>query len=238
MSKYTEQEILKMALMIGLVLFVIEFIFLEPGSLFLLALAGAGMFIGWRSFETSTGKVFFWGGVFFLFIAVINTFAIRFFLVSIAIYFGWKWYQGNKQLVHKYIPTSTEEPVDSFSEGVKSVQKEWFGRVEKGEQPYSWEDMNVQAIVGELVIDLNNTMLPSEDAVIVCRHLVGTIRIIVPYDVDIVIDHSVLYGDVQIFEKIEKGVFNRRFNYETNESPQRIKIYSQMLAGKLEVVRG
>ena len=240
MSKYTEQELLKIALMIGLVLFVIEFIFIEPGSLFLLALAGAGMYIGSRSFESSTGKVFFWGGVFFLFIAVLNTFAIRFFLVSIAIYFGWKWYQGNKQLVHKYIPPATdaEEPKDSFSENVKKEQKEWFGKVELGEHPYNWEDINIQAFVGELVIDLNNTMLPNEGATIVCRHLVGTIRIIVPYDVDVVIDHSMLYGDVQIFEKVECGVFNQKFKYQTNESPQRVKIYSQMLAGKLEVVRG
>lgn len=237
MQKKSEREILEIIIIIGLVLFVIDFIFLEPGSLFLLALAGAGLFIGWRSFQTSTGKIIFWSGVFFLFITVLNTFAVRFFIVSLAIYYGWKWYQQNKQKDNTYIPSSID-PIDSFSEETKTEQNHWFGRVEFGEEPYSWEDLNIQSVVGELVIDLNNTMLPSEDAVIVCRHVVGTIRIIVPYDIDVKIDHSMLYGDVQIFEKIEKSVFNRRFQYETNDSPLRVKIYSQMLAGKLEVVRG
>lgn len=237
MQKKSEREILEIIIIIGLVLFVIDFIFLEPGSLFLLALAGAGLFIGWRSFQTSTGKIIFWSGVFFLFITVLNTFAVRFFIVSLAIYYGWKWYQQNKQKDNTYIPSSID-PIDSFSEETKTEQNHWFGRVEFGEEPYTWEDLNIQSVVGELVIDLNNTMLPSEDAVIVCRHLVGTIRIIVPYDIDVKIDHSMLYGDVQIFEKIEKSVFNRRFQYETNDSPLQVKIYSQMLAGKLEVVRG
>lgn len=237
MQKKSEREILEIIIIIGLVLFVIDFIFLEPGSLFLLALAGAGLFIGWRSFQTSTGKIIFWSGVFFLFITVLNTFAVRFFIVSLAIYYGWKWYQQNKQKDNTYIPSSID-PIDSFSEETKTEQNHWFGRVEFGEEPYTWEDLNIQSVVGELVIDLNNTMLPSEDAVIVCRHVVGTIRIIVPYDIDVKIDHSMLYGDFQIFEKIEKSVFNRRFQYETNDSPLRVKIYSQMLAGKLEVVRG
>lgn len=237
MQKKSEREILEIIIIIGLVLFVIDFIFLEPGSLFLLALAGAGLFIGWRSFQTSTGKIIFWSGVFFLFITVLNTFAVRFFIVSLAIYYGWKWYQQNKQKDNTYIPSSID-PIDSFSEETKTEQNHWFGRVEFGEEPYTWEDLNIQSVVGELVIDLNNTMLPSEDAVIVCRHVVGTIRIIVPYDIDVKIDHSMLYGDVQIFEKIEKSVFNRRFQYETNDSPLQVKIYSQMLAGKLEVVRG
>lgn len=237
MQKKSEREILEIIIIIGLVLFVIDFVFLEPGSLFLLALAGAGLFIGWRSFQTSTGKIIFWSGVFFLFITVLNTFAVRFFIVSLVIYYGWKWYQQNKQKENTYIPSSID-PIDSFSEESKTEQKHWFGRVEYGEEPYTWEDLNIQSVVGELVIDLNNTMLPSEDAIIVCRHLAGTIRIIVPYDIDVKIDHSMLYGDVQIFEKIEKGVFNRRFKYETNDSPLQVKIYSQMLAGKLEVVRG
>lgn len=237
MQKKSEREILEIIIIIGLVLFVIDFIFLEPGSLFLLALAGAGLFIGWRSFQTSTGKIIFWSGVFFLFITVLNTFAVRFFIVSLAIYYGWKWYQQNKQKDNTYIPSSID-PIDSFSEETKTEQNHWFGRVEFGEEPYTWEDLNIQSVVGELVIDLNNTMLPSEDAVIVCRHVVGTIRIIVPYDIDVKIDHSMLCGDVQIFEKIEKSVFNRRFQYETNDSPLQVKIYSQMLAGKLEVVRG
>lgn len=238
MANKSEREILQIIIIIGLVLFVIDFVFLEPGSIFLLALAGVGLFIGWRSFQTSTGKIFFWSGAFFLFIAILNTFAIRFFIVSIAIYYGWKWYQQNKEKANTYIPSPAEDSFDSFSEETKTEQTDWFGRVEKGEDPYTWEDLNIQSVVGEVVIDLNNTMLTSEDAVIVCRHLAGTIRIIVPYDIDVKIDHSILYGDVQIFDKIEKGVFNRRFQYETNDSPLRIKIYSQMLAGKLEVVRG
>ena len=203
MQKKSEREILEIIIIIGLVLFVIDFIFLEPGSLFLLALAGAGLFIGWRSFQTSTGKIIFWSGVFFLFITVLNTFAVRFFIVSLAIYYGWKWYQQNKQKDNTYIPSSID-PIDSFSEETKTEQNHWFGRVEFGEEPYTWEDLNIQSVVGELVIDLNNTMLPSEDAVIVCRHVVGTIRIIVPYDIDVKIDQSMLYGDVQIFGRDER----------------------------------
>ncbi len=86
MSKKPNNDLLKILLTIGCVFLLVEFIFMDAGLLFLIALGAVGMYFGRRSFKSTTGKTLFWGGAFIVFVAVINTFVIRFFIFAIIIY--------------------------------------------------------------------------------------------------------------------------------------------------------
>lgn len=167
MSKKAGYDFWQLLLIIAGVFLLIEFIFLDVGLLFLTALGAFGLYIGKRSYQSTTGKTIFWGGgAFFVFIAIINTFAIRFFIFIIIIYFIWNWYQNKgKNNVSRYIDI-TEETI--YEDRV--IKNKWFGKYHTTEEAFAWQDLNIQSAVGDVVIDLNNTMLPREESVMIIRH--------------------------------------------------------------------
>ncbi|SHM64695.1 cell wall-active antibiotics response protein LiaF [Gracilibacillus kekensis] len=238
MSKKTSSDLLQLLVIIGCALLLIEFIFLDTGLLFLAVLGAFGLYIGKKSFDTTTGKTIFWGGAFFIFLAVINTFVIRFFIFVIIIYFVWNWYQNKEK--EKNRPKFIDVTEETLYED-RVIKNKWFGKYHTTEEAFAWQDLNIQSAVGDVVVDLNNTMLPREESVMVIRHLIGNITIIVPYDVEVTIDHSIVFGDIEVFDHQEKNAFNRTIQLQTKgyqEAPQKIKIYTQLIAGKLEVRRG
>ncbi|WP_277678659.1 cell wall-active antibiotics response protein LiaF [Gracilibacillus dipsosauri] len=238
MVNKTRTDWIHILFIIGCVLFAIEFIFINPGHLFTLLLSGFAIYFGKRSYHKMSGKTIFWGGVFFLFITIIDTFAVRFIILAIIFYIAWSWYKTKKEPKQYHLDSSLFENV--VTEG-KVFWNKWFGKYDKSSQPYAWQDMNIQSFVSDISIDLNNTMLPKEESTVIIRQLVGNVRIIVPYDVEVSIDHSVLYGEIQVFEHKESNAFNRNIQMQTDHyhtSSQKVKIYTQVLIGKLEVIRG
>lgn len=239
MSKKTETNWLQLLLLIGGIFFAIEFIFIDSGLLFLVAIGAIGLYLGKRSYASTTGKTIFWGGAFFLFIAILSTFSIRFLIVVLIVYFVWNWYQ-NKEKEKNSLP----EIIDITEETIYEdhvIKNNWFGKYHTTGKSFAWQDMNIQSFIGDVVVDLNDTMLPKGESVMVIRHLVGNMEIIVPYDVEVTIHHNVVFGDIDVFDHQEKNAFNRSIQLQTkgyHASPQRVKIYTQMVTGKLEVKRG
>ncbi|WP_130859324.1 cell wall-active antibiotics response protein LiaF [Gracilibacillus phocaeensis] len=239
MSKKNNRDVLQVLIIVGAVFLLFEILFIDPGLLFLIALGAVGIYLGRRSFHTMTGKTIFWGGVVFIFIAALNTYVLRLVIFAVVIYFVWHWYQQRQKEAEpepKYLNIDEESLYED-----RVIQTEWFGKYHTTEQGFVWQDLNFQSAIGDVVIDLNNTMLPDDDAVIVIRQLAGKVTIIVPYDVEIILDHTVLFGDIYAFEHEEKNAFNRHIQVQTKGfeiSDQRVRIFTQMIAGKFEVKRG
>ncbi|GAB2542619.1 cell wall-active antibiotics response protein LiaF [Gracilibacillus alcaliphilus] len=239
MFKKGNHDLLQLLLIIGAVFLLLEIIFMDPGLLFLIALGAVGIYLGRKSFHTITGKTIFWGGAFFIFIAVLNTFILRIVIGAAVVYLIWHWYQQRQQETEqkpKYVNAADEVPYEDHV-----IQNKWFGKYHTTDEGFIWQDLNFQSAVGDVVIDLNDTMLPPEEAVIIIRQLAGKVTIIVPYDVEIILDHTVVFGDIHVFDHSEANAFNRHIQLQTKDyyaSDQRVKIFTQMIAGKLEVKRG
>ncbi len=237
MKNKSKSEWIHLIVIIGCILFFIEFIFIETGLLFIVITASIAIYYGRKRYYKTTGKVLFWGGAFFLFITILNTFAVRFLLLVIVIYLFWKWYKRRQEQQGPiYIPTTKE----ANRENGKLYGNKWFGSMHQGAHAYVWEDINVQSIVSDITIDLNNTVLPDE-ATIIIRQIVGKVTIIVPYEIEVIIDHSVLYGDTVVFDQELQYGFNRNVQMKSEGydiSIQRVRIYTQVWIGKLEVKRG
>ncbi|UOQ87149.1 cell wall-active antibiotics response protein LiaF [Gracilibacillus salinarum] len=239
MSKKTGYDLMQLLLIIGAVFLLIELIFIDVGLLFLIAIGAVAIYFGRRSFKSTTGKTIFWGGVFFVIIAILQTFAIRFFIFAIIIYLVWQWYQ-QKQKENQGLPQFIDITEETLYED-QMIQNKWFGKYQTTKNGFSWQDLNIQSGIGDTQVDLNNTMLPNEENVMVIRHFAGKIKVIVPYDVEVTIDHSVIFGDIHAFDHQKKNVFNRHVQLQTKgyrQSRQKVKIYTQMIVGKLEVRRG
>ncbi|MFC4402790.1 cell wall-active antibiotics response protein LiaF [Gracilibacillus xinjiangensis] len=239
MRKLSTTDLIRLLLIIGCILFVIEFIFIDTGLLFIILLASVAIYFGKHNYHKTSGKTIFFGGLFFLFMIVIDTIAVRFILLAVIVYFVWKWYQSKDQRDGGplYIPRFSS----SRAEEGTAYNNKWFGTFDKGNEPFAWHDINLQSLVSDITIDLNNTVLPEKESVIVIRQLVGNVQIVVPYDIEVIVEHSVLFGDITVMDHIEQHALNRNIYMKTEgyeNAPQKVKIFTQVLVGKLEVKRG
>lgn len=111
------------------------------------------------------------------------------------------------------------------------------GNIRMMDHIYELEDINVQYGVGDVEIDLTTAMIPEGETVIVIRGVIGNIRLYVPYDIELSLNHSVIMGRVSLPGHEETG-FNRNVTFRTEqykETPRRIKIISSLVVGDTEV---
>ncbi|SEO21759.1 lia operon protein LiaF [Amphibacillus marinus] len=219
-------------------LFIIEFVFLGRSFIWLL-IWGVLVYLSWQYYYRPEGRVMFWISVVALCITLMDTIFFR--LAVAAVFIGailYVYQHRRTQLAHSRSLQFGEEPIEQEE---LLFSNQWFGRRTTGKRPYQWQDINSQVLVGETVIDLNQTVLPKGEPIIVVHHAAGTIRIVVPYDVEVSIHHSVFAGSVDIFGYGDDRLTNRTVHYQTKnyrEAKQRVKIYTSMLIGKIEVRRG
>ena len=115
-----------------------------------------------------------------------------------------------------------------------------FGHQKTPEHGYEWKDITIQGGIGDAVIDLSYTVLPKGETVIMVRKLIGNVRVLVPYEVDVRLHHSGLAGSVTFFDYEEPKFFNQTLHLQTagyEESTRKIKIITSMLSGDIEVKR-
>ncbi|SDM49578.1 cell wall-active antibiotics response protein LiaF [Sediminibacillus halophilus] len=233
-------DFIDMILLITTVIFVFELLFDGPRLLFFLFLYGAAIYYGRKRIDKSWGRLVFWAGLLGLIIIILNTVAFKFLLLTIVAYFVLKWYHSKKDPVY-YQPQFEE---DGSARG--TIQRpamftnKWFGRQKTSSGAYEWQDVNIQTGIGDSIIDMNNTVLPKGESVILIRNLFGNIEIQVPYEVEITIIHSALFGSAEILDYKEKQMWNKVIHLETENyqhAKQKVKIVTSMLAGKIEVKR-
>ena len=105
---------------------------------------------------------------------------------------------------------------------------------------YDWNDVNIQTGVGDTTIDLSFTLLPKGESVIFIRNVIGNIRILVPYELEVSIHHSVIAGSTTVFDIEEQRVFNQVLQVKTggyDEADPKLKIFTSLLVGNLEGTR-
>jgi lia operon protein LiaF len=105
---------------------------------------------------------------------------------------------------------------------------------------YEWDDINIQSVWGDIVVDLSNTVLPQGDAIIFIRQVFGNIKVLIPYETEVSVNHSKLAGNVTVFGNQRGFSFNENLSIKTEEfdqSAHRVKIVTTVVIGDLEVQR-
>ncbi|MCD8502961.1 MAG: cell wall-active antibiotics response protein LiaF [Bacillaceae bacterium] len=103
--------------------------------------------------------------------------------------------------------------------GIRQIQRNalfknlFYGKQKTPEQIYEWDDINIQTGIGHVRIDLSNTVLPKGESIIVVRHFIGNVQILVPYDVEVSVNHSVIAGTTTVFNVIEERLYNQKFSF-------------------------
>jgi lia operon protein LiaF len=209
----------------------------NPGALFTLLFATVLIYFGVKQRPKVSSKILIIFGVFLLAMIFLQSAAFKFSVIAILVYSIYK-YQKMKKKPHevqlKTVIPSTEEYINRKEPYIKNVL---IGNQRIVNEVYEIDNINIHCGIGDTIINLGMTMLPLEETVIVIRGWVGNIQLLVPYDVDISIHHSVLLGKLKVFGTEEECLNKTVIYYSENygQASRRIKILTSTMVGDLEV---
>ncbi|AIF67794.1 hypothetical protein GZ22_14890 [Terribacillus saccharophilus] len=234
-------DMIRWLLITAAVVFVAELLLSGTGVLIGIGFGILFIYLGKWQLSGRKGTILFWVGIFIVAMSLLQSFAFYLVLTAGIIYYFTKIHDSTTDKPQTYQPSFDQDASEEQVFEQKSLfQNSWFGAQSAGSNVYEWQDTNIQSFIGDTIIDLNYTVLPKEEAVLMVRKMLGNVRIIVPYDIEVDVHHSVVYGSVTIFDHREQNCWNKVIHMRTKDyqqSSQRIKIVTSVVAGKLEVVR-
>ncbi|SET03638.1 lia operon protein LiaF [Salinibacillus kushneri] len=237
-------DTLNWIIVIVIALFLLEILFFNGWLIFSILFSAFMIFVGWRKFSHTWGKIVFLIGGVSLFFNILNTMAVRFLIIAGVILFILH-YQRMKKEPEQITPqfeVDEMHQVDNQESLIKMkplLNNRLFGDQTTSRTSYKWSDISIHSGFGDRIIDLSHTVLPNQ-AVISIRHLIGNIVIYVPYEVEVQLVHSSIFGRAHILGEHHKKLMNdtlayKTKNYDTHES--RVKIITSIWSGDIEVRR-
>ncbi|CDQ18690.1 lia operon protein LiaF [Halobacillus karajensis] len=238
MLKKLSTDTINTILIIGVILLVVEIVFFNGGLVFSVLFSGVLMYIGWKNYRPLWRKVLFWIGLISLIFTILSMIAVRFLVIAMIIVFLLHYFKTREnpdrirpEIMDNYQEMPDQDPV---------LKQKFFGDESTPNKSYEWKDINIHGGIGNRIVDLSQTVLPHDEAVISIRHFVGNLTVYIPYEVEVSIHHSALIGRASIFQYKKSKVLNQVLSYQTggyrSEKP-RVKIITSMVSGDLEVKR-
>lgn len=175
--------------------------------------------------------------IFFLLISVLVTTTFKIGLVIAAIFA--MVYYINRKRAPQLLMLQTKEPGERKTGKEHFVKNQWFGNQRMLDVVYEWDDINIHTGIGDTIIDLGNTVLPTGESVILIRSVSGKVRLLVPFDLGVCIEHSAVFGHLQ-YEKQYMTMQNNTVKYYSDnykDAARKVKITTSILFGDLEVIR-
>lgn len=245
MFKNTKNDYVGWMFIAGVIILVMEILFFKSGHglIFSLFISGGMIYLGRKRTGKKIGKILFIGGIIFLVLSIVNTMTFKFLLLAILLHFFIQFLYAKKHPKKLTPEITTMEP--TIHEETMIRTEPLFENIVLGQQKtptgaYEWNDVNIQAGIGDTIIDLSFTMLPKGETVIFIRNLIGNIQILVPYDIDVSIQHSCIVGSSTVFEEHDSKLFNRVLHLKTpgyDTAEHKVKIFTSLVVGNLEVSR-
>lgn len=183
------------------------------------------------------GNIFLIIGILALIANVFSSIAFQLVLVAVLIYIGYDLIASSQK--PPILQVETKESVQNrrIVRCQPFLKNMPIGNYRVMDSIYELHDINIRYGLGDVQIDLTTAMIPEGETVIVIHGIAGNIRLYVPYDIEISLNHSVLVGNISLFGQKENG-FNKNVVLMTEQyanAPRRIKIISSLLAGDTEV---
>lgn len=243
MLKKISTDTINWIVIIGVVLLIIEIAFFEGGAIGSAIFFGVLLFIGWKNYSTMWGKAIFWIGLIGLIFSIFNMIAVRFLIIAFLVLLLIDYTKSKQNPIHIdptiYLDDNSEEkePIIRLHPLFRQMI---YGDETTSNTAFEWNDINIHGGIGDRFIDLSNTVLPNDTAVVSIRHFVGNIVIYVPYEVEIMVHHSAIFGRAYILNKYHPQLVNQVLSYKTenyDNAYPRIKIITSIISGDIEVRR-
>lgn len=226
MNSFTTKQLTTIVLLILLIIFAELAIFNNGGAFFLIV----GALFLYRSFAKGK-KLYFWLGAFFIFLAVLAIWTLRFFIVCLLIYL----------LIQHATKKQKEVAIHSEDFAFGTIQKnELFHSSSMPMENYKWQDLQIQNFLGDYTIDVTETILPAGTSVITIRQGIGKVTILLPYEIPFRLQYSTLIGEAKLLHHPPKRLWNERLIFEDgnpDEAKRKLVIHVATWLGDVEVIR-
>lgn len=216
-------------LIITIILLFLEGAFLHNGMIFF---ALIGLFLLYISFKKQHRNLF-WFSILCLIIALLSMWSLRILLVIALIYI----------LVQIKKGTPIEIDKNVFSSDKNRIKNKFFSFDESASVSYTWSDVQLQHLAGEIIIDATNTILPKSTSFINIRQGFGNVIVYVPYEIPIRIHYNTIVGEAKLIGNIYPRLWNEAIHikdgYDDQErgQSQELVIIVSSFMGDLEVTR-
>lgn len=243
MLKKAKNDYMGWLVVIGIVVLLLEILFFNHGLIFSLFFSSAMIYYGRKKAGKKSGKFLFYAGIIFLVISVFSMMTLKFLLLAILLHLIIQYSNSKKNPNKITIDIKESEQVQQEETLIKSkplFENILFGQQKTPSGVYEWNDINIQSGIGDTIIDLSYTVLPKGETVIFIRNVFGNIQIQVPYEVEVSVHHSCVVGATTVFDHHQSQVFNQAFHLKTSDydqAEQKVKIFTSLLVGNLEVSR-
>lgn len=243
MFRNAKNEYLNWLVIFGAFILVLEILFFNRGLIFSLFISLGMVYLGRRKAGSKRGRLLFFGGIIFFVLSILNMLTFKFLLLAILLHFFIQFVQSKR--TPKKITVDIRKSEQENQEETIIREKPLFENILFGQQKtplgvYEWNDVNIQAGIGDTIIDLSYTMLPKGETVIFIRNIIGNIQILVPYEIDVSIHHSCIAGSAAVFNHHETKIFNQVYHLKTpgyEKAEQKVKILTSLVVGNIEVSR-
>ncbi|MGJ7036634.1 cell wall-active antibiotics response protein LiaF [Anoxybacillus eryuanensis] len=240
MDKKKTTDYVSWVVLLAFMILALEIVFFHPGIIFSVLFSAGFIYIGRKKWNRKLGKITFWLGCIGLVVHVLTMMTVRFLLVALLFYAVIQFAQSKRRpvVIRPEMKTNDAETEGVFRQPL--FQNMLFGRQKTPEHAYEWSDVNIQTGIGDTIIDLSYTVVPKGEATIVIRGWIGNVHIFVPYEMEVSVVHSVLFGAASIFSKETERLWNQTFIYQTpayETAGQKLKIITSMAIGNVEVKR-
>lgn len=189
--------------------------------------------------KSVAGNIFLLMGLLMLAGTILTSAAFQLVMIALLIYYGYHLYKSSsrRKKVNVEVQPSSSEETKEFIQVEPYFKNMVVGEMRNIGETYELDDIDIQYGFGDVHIDLSNTMIPEGETVILIRGIVGSIHLYVPYDIDLSIHTSSVFGKINLLEQ-SKAVFNKSQKFQTKEyktATRKIKIITSLLIGDIEV---
>lgn len=187
-----------------------------------------------------------------LFLIIVNLLMLRslwvLIIVLILFFILFKTEDGN-EFIHLKEAFIKPRQSDSQYYGVKLIepqssqrtilkQESLFDIYKENHQEYEWDDVNIVTFAGNQIIDFGNTILPAAETTIVIRKIFGRTRIIIPNEIGIKLNISLISGTV-VFESQRYPLTSENFKWmspDYRSSKRQVNLLISVVFGDIEVI--
>ncbi|WP_100330059.1 cell wall-active antibiotics response protein LiaF [Bacillus xiapuensis] len=246
MSQLRRTDLLTIFLLAALLAILIEATLYQAEFVFPLFLGVAMIYFGRKWKNNWFGRLLFWIGLLNVFMLLLSLSSLRMVFIAGLMYIIYRLVQSKKHPAGISLTTNNLPAIEvESSQSVKHpfMKSRLFAVQSTPEHPYEWKDIHIQGGIGDITVNLSNTVLPKGTAVISIRQAAGKVKVDIPYETPVRIRYTALAGNAYMFQRFPISLWNDTFYYEDHQLAEKegaetvVVILVSTLFGDLEVNR-
>jgi len=197
--------------------------------------SAAMIYYGLKRMSKQKGKFLFYGGLVIFILTLLSSFFFLLMVFGALFYMLYLFWEKASKPTKMEIAINEQASNDSREAFVKNT---FLGDQQLNHEGFRSDDINIHTGIGTTEIHFENTVLPKGDTIVIIRGFIGSTKLYVPYDAGVSVEHACLFGQTDLFGNHKIG-FNQNVkvvNDSYQDAPRRLRIYTSIVAGDIEVM--